>query len=141
MSLSLLSSESDDVGMRRDLDAAAAELLGLLTVLFLASSLDDDDDSESDDVRTVRDDLLAAAVTREADSVEHLRLASVEGRDISSSSVESCTRDLPTLLRRRLLAYINHTHRSCPFSSTTTTTTFMLSSTTIPSPSPKYPTW
>jgi len=88
MSLSLLSSESDDDGMRCDLDTAAAAVVVLVTVLFLPSSLDDDDDSESDDVSVARDDLLlAAAETRAVDSVEHLRLGSVEC-DVSSS-VES----------------------------------------------------
>jgi len=83
MSLSLLLSESDDDGIRRDLAAEAA--VGLVTVRCRASSLDDVDDSESDDVKTVRADLLVADVdARGADSVEHLRLGSVD-RDVSSS--------------------------------------------------------
>ena len=111
MSLSLLSSESDDDGMRRGLATAVAPAVGLVLVRCRASSLDDDDDSESDDVNTARADLLdvvAVPDTRAADSVEHLRLGSVD-RD-PSSSLESCTRDLPTLLRRRLLACTNIKH-------------------------------
>jgi len=85
MSLSLLSSESDDDGIRRDLAAEAGAVVGLVTVRCRASSLDDVDDSESDDVKTVRADLLVVDVdARGADSVEHLRLGSVD-RDVSSS--------------------------------------------------------
>jgi len=104
-SSSLLSSESEDEVMTRDLDTEAAA--GLAAVdrwrpASVSSSLEVDEVSELEDVTRWRD-LAVLAVDIRAGSVEHFR-PGFGDRDVSSSS--SSSRDVvPALLRRRLLAY------------------------------------
>lgn len=106
---SLLSSESDEEVISRDLGAAVAGggFPGVRCRLLLDSSLVDEElESESDDVIRWRDDDLLLDV-RTTESEEFLRLCSVTTRD-NSSSLEQVARDLLALLRRRLLACINN---------------------------------